>query len=118
MRKLGPVLLGVSVLLFTACPSLSTGKSSSTTASGTQKVPGGCTAVDVASSPEKLDLLTTLAANFNKSKSAKVNGSCAFVRIQRVASGAGEQLLVNGWQSSDTALAQPVTLSPAARGGG
>src|SRR4051812_4101079 len=108
------VFVALGVLLTAACPSIGTSGSSSDTSSGTQKVPGGCTAVDVASSPEKLDLLTTLAGNFNKSKSAKVGGTCAFVRVQRVASGAGEQLLVNGWQSSDTQLPQPVIWSPAA----
>ena len=112
MRRLATILLAVGAVLSAGC--LSTSKSGSTTASGNQKVPGGCTGVDVASSPEKLDLLTTLATNFNKSKSAKVNGTCAFVRIQKVSSGQGEQLLADGWPDSETTVPQPVIWSPAA----
>ncbi|MDQ1395837.1 MAG: Ca-activated chloride channel, partial [Acidimicrobiaceae bacterium] len=89
----------------------------STKSSGGQSggtVPSGCTGVDVASSPEKFDLLSTLAGTFNKSKDAKVNGTCAFLRINKVSSGTAEQFLANGWQESDTSVPKPVIWTPAA----
>lgn len=41
--------------------------------------PGDCLVVDLAVSPEKLDLLTDLARTFNGS-GAEVDGECVFVR--------------------------------------
>ena len=111
--RLGLVLVAAA-LLASAC--VSTAKKSSASGGSTattQKVPGGCTAVDVASSPEKLDLLTTLAGDFNASKAAKVAGTCGFVRVSKVSSGAGEQFLVDGWSDADTAVPKPVIWSPA-----
>jgi Ca-activated chloride channel family protein len=113
VRRAVLAVIAIAALASSAC--LSTSKSTSTNAAtGSEKVPGGCTAVDVASSPEKFDLLTSLAATFNKSNAAKVNGTCAFVRIQKVASGGGEQLLADGWPDSETTVPKPVIWSPAA----
>jgi Ca-activated chloride channel family protein len=107
-------LLCVAVLL-PACVSKKTSSSSSgADVKAGDKVPNGCVAVDVASSPEKLDLLTSLATSFNKSKSAKVAGTCGYVRVEKVSSGAGEQWLADGWRSSDTDLPKPVIWTPAA----
>jgi len=105
-----------ALLLLGAC-----NPQSSTTSGGGgagTKVPKGCTAVDVASSPEKLDLLNLLAGRFNGSGAAKVGGACAFVRINKVSSGAAEQYLADGWPDSDTAVPKPVIWSPAAAGWG
>ena len=81
--------------------------------SGTDDVPSGCAAVDVASSPEKLELLTELAATFNDSESAQ-DGGCVVVRVQRKSSGAGATALVNGWTDEATDGPKPVIWSPAA----
>ena len=76
--------------------------------------PGDCTAVDVAASPEKLQLLTDLAESFNGSDDADLDGGdCAFVRIQRKSSGLAEQLLASGWDESAEGP-RPVIWSPAA----
>jgi len=49
--------------------------------------PKGCTTVQVTVSPEKLDLMTGLAASFNKTKAAKqgADGGCAFAKVRRLA---------------------------------
>jgi Ca-activated chloride channel family protein len=80
---------------------------------GTGDVPKGCSAVDVASSPEKVELLTQLAASFNTSKDAK-EGGCVVVRVQRKSSGAGATALVNGWTDEEAEGPKPVIWSPAA----
>ena len=99
-RVVAIVLLG---LLAAGC----TSKSTSATA------PKGCTTVPVASSPEKVDLLTKLAQQFNSSPAAKANG-CAFVQIRNTSSGAAADLLSNGWPDEATNGARPVIWSPAA----
>ncbi|HEV7887775.1 MAG TPA: extracellular solute-binding protein, partial [Acidimicrobiales bacterium] len=70
---------------------------------------GNCTVVDVASSPEKVMLLTELAATFNKTKP---NGRCVDVRVARKSSGAAAQLLSDGWPDGNGP--KPVVWSPAA----
>jgi Ca-activated chloride channel family protein len=75
--------------------------------------PGDCVVVDVASSPEKLDLLGDLAESFNRSDAATIGDDCVFVRIQNKSSGAAEQLLANGWDESVEGP-RPVIWSPAA----
>lgn len=83
-------------------------------ASQGDSVPKGCAVVDMAVSPEKLDLLTDLAKRFNSSKAAKVDGTCMFVRVKRTSSGAGAQLLAQGWPDEDVNGPKPVVWSPAA----
>jgi Ca-activated chloride channel family protein len=114
-RWLG-VIVAAAGLLASACVSVNTSSNSSTGSGGTTaaKVPGGCVAVDVASSPEKFDLLTKLAGDFNKSKAAKAGGTCGFVRVAKVSSGAGEQQLADGWPDSETDVPKPVIWTPAA----
>jgi Ca-activated chloride channel family protein len=75
--------------------------------------PGDCVVVDVASSPEKIELLTDLAERFNASDEAAVGEDCVFVRVQRKSSGAAEQLLAGGWDESIEGP-RPVVWSPAA----
>jgi Ca-activated chloride channel family protein len=75
--------------------------------------PGDCLVVDVASSPEKIELLTDLAHSFNESDQAKLGDDCVFVRVQRKSSGAAEQLLAQGWDEGVEGP-RPVIWSPAA----
>jgi Ca-activated chloride channel family protein len=69
-----------------------------------------CATVEVASSPEKFELLTKLAAEFNKS--GKTPGGCANVHVSKKSSGAGATALVDGWQDNDTNGPQPVIWTP------
>jgi len=79
---------------------------------GAQAAPKGCTTVDVASSPEKFELLTDLAKTFNSSKDAKTGG-CTFVRILKKSSGEAMALLTDGWPDETTNGPKPVVWSPA-----
>jgi Ca-activated chloride channel family protein len=74
--------------------------------------PGDCVVVDMAISPEKIDLMTELARDFNESD-AEVDGDCVFVRPQRKASGAAAQALARGWDEAVDGP-PPVVWSPAA----
>src|SRR2546423_105790 len=76
----------------------------------------GCPAAEVASSPEKIGLVTNLADGFNGSKEAKTaaNGGCGRLHVDNVSSGAAEQQLADGWPTSETTVAQPVIWTPAA----
>lgn len=90
--------------------------------SGGTTVPGGvdltdCIVVDAAVSSEKITLLQELAADFNASDPT-VGDQCAGVRIQRKASGAAAQLLVDGWPDETANGPQPEIWSPAASGWG
>ena len=76
--------------------------------------PGDCIVVDMASSPEKITLMTELAKEFNGSDQAKVGDKCVFVRPRSKASGAGAALLSAGWPEPDANGPQPVIWSPAA----
>jgi Ca-activated chloride channel family protein len=75
---------------------------------------GGCTTVDIASSPEKLTLLTDLAKRFEDSDEAEVDGKCVRVKVQKVSSGAGATLLAAGWPKPKANGPRPVIWSPAA----
>ena len=81
---------------------------------GGTDIPSGCAAVDMAVSPEKFDLLTELAEEFNGSDAAKDAKPCAFVRVNRVSSGVGATLLAEGWTDPGRDGPRPVIWSPAA----
>ena len=83
-------------------------------AGGLEDVPSGCTAVDTAVSPEKVELLTRLASDFNRSDAARDDGRCAFVRIQRKSSGTAATVLAAGWRDQEAEGPQPTIWSPAA----
>lgn len=85
---------------------------------GLEDVPAGCTAVDAAVSPEKVELLTALAATFNQSDAARAGGRCTFVRIQRKSSGVGATALAAGWQNEAVDGPRPTIWSPAAKSWG
>ena len=80
---------------------------------GGADVPSGCAAVDMAVSPEKFDLLTELAEEFNASDAAKDAKPCAFVRVNKVSSGVGLTLLSEGWTDPGRDGPRPVIWSPA-----
>jgi Ca-activated chloride channel family protein len=68
----------------------------------------------MAVSPEKFDLLTKLAEDFNKTDEAKKAKPCAFVRVTKTSSGVGATLLTNGWPDPGSDGPRPVIWSPAA----
>ncbi|HEX2063255.1 MAG TPA: substrate-binding domain-containing protein, partial [Acidimicrobiales bacterium] len=76
--------------------------------------PEGCAVVDVATSPEKFELLTRLANRFNDSDEARADGGCAFVRVQRKSSGGAAAVLADGWPDEEAEGPRPVIWSPAA----
>ena len=111
MRRARPVLVLVALALVApAC----TFTSKQASQPGTQSVPKGCTGVDVATSPEKFDLLTDLARRFNAAKEAREGQGCAFVRVQKVSSGTAMQQLADGWTDPTSMGPQPAVWSPAA----
>ena len=75
--------------------------------------PGNCIVVDMASSPEKIDLMTALAKAFNGTSQAKLGSDCIFVRPQQKSSGGAAQLLYTNWDET-TNGPRPVVWSPAA----
>jgi len=75
--------------------------------------PGNCIVVDVATSPEKGDLMLSLAKSFDGSDQAKLGKDCIFVRPQNKSSGAAAQLLYTNWNEA-TDGPRPVVWSPAA----
>ena len=83
---------------------------------GDGQADNGCKPVTVASSPEKLELLTALANEFNRSDAAATaaGNECVQVRVARKSSGAAADLLVQGWPENEANGPQPVIWSPAA----
>ena len=101
----------VVALAATAC-SISSNDSDSGDGSGLDD-PGDCIPVDMAVSPEKVDLLTGLANTFNGSADANVDGDCIFVRVQKKSSGEGANLVAADWPDPDVNGPRPVIWSPA-----
>jgi Ca-activated chloride channel family protein len=75
--------------------------------------PGDCIVADLSVSPEKVDLLTQLADDFNESPAARVGDECAFARVQAKSSGGAAQLLTTGWDE-EVDGPRPVIWSPSA----
>jgi Ca-activated chloride channel homolog len=73
-----------------------------------------CITVDMASSPEKIDLLTDLAKRFNDSDRASVGDQCIAVRVTKKSSGEAASLLVDDWPDRKANGPRPVIWSPAA----
>jgi Ca-activated chloride channel family protein len=107
MKRWGVALLACVVLAVTAC-STSKGSTDNATDLGN---PGNCMQIDMAVSPEKIDLLTSLAQTFNRTRT-KVGDRCVFVSPKSKASGGAMQALASGWDE-DTEGPQPVVWSPA-----
>jgi Ca-activated chloride channel family protein len=84
---------------------------------GTGVQPAGaqsCITVDIASSPEKLELLTDLGKRFEQSDQAEVRGRCVRIKVTKVSSGAGASLLAADWPKPKANGPRPVIWSPAA----
>jgi len=71
----------------------------------------GCVRVDVAVSPEKIDLLGRLADDFERT-GPTVGGTCIDVQVQKVSSGVAATALADGWDTA-TDGPRPVIWSPA-----
>src|SRR5688572_13974941 len=112
--RLATVLVSAG-LLASACVRVGTGGDDDGGGSDLAN-PGDCAAVDVAVSPEKLELLGELANRFNEADDDR--DDCAFVRIQRRSSGSGADLLARGWPDAEANAPKPVIWSPAARSWG
>jgi Ca-activated chloride channel family protein len=114
MRRVGLKWMGALVVGVFAATACSGDDDAGGDGEAALEDPGDCVTVDVASSPEKLELLGDLAESFNESDAARLaNDDCAFVRVQNKSSGAAEQLLANGWDESVEGP-RPVIWSPAA----
>jgi Ca-activated chloride channel family protein len=115
VRTRSALLALVVALVVTACVPGSGG--------GGQKdgdAPARCTTVQVTVSPEKVDLMTGLAADFNKTTDAKeaAEGSCAFVKVRRLSSGEGANALAGSWADEEAFGPKPTIWSPAGKGWG
>jgi len=108
-RIIGLSLVAGLICIAAACSTTSS-SGGSNQAAGVGN-PGNCLVVNVSMSTEKIDLLTSLAQAFNKSK-AKVGDRCVFVDPKPKASGAGADALAAGW-NPDTDGPQPTIWSPA-----
>lgn len=75
--------------------------------------PGDCEVIDAAVSSEKIALFQDLAALFNDSKAAQVDGACVFVRPYNKASGGAATLLSQGWPDEASNGPRPEVWSPA-----
>jgi len=102
--------LAIAMVLATMLAACSTSPSSSDSASDVG-TPGNCLVVNLSMSTEKIDLLTSLAQAFNKTKT-QVNGTCVFINPKAKASGASTQALSAGW-NEDTDGPSPVIWTPA-----
>lgn len=111
----GAVVIAVIVVaaLAQTCSSSDDSRGGGNAGGNLEQVPSGCTAVDAASSPEKVELLTKLAATFNTSPAAREDG-CVFVRVQRKSSGVAANALAAGWRDPEVDGPQPTIWSPAA----
>ncbi|HTO01022.1 MAG TPA: extracellular solute-binding protein [Microthrixaceae bacterium] len=102
---IGSLALVVATTVVVACGGGSTGE-------GADSRRDNCTTVDVAVSPEKIDLLTDLAATFNDSDRAKTDNGCIFVDVRTKSSGVATTALAAGWDTSVDGP-EPVIWSPA-----
>jgi Ca-activated chloride channel homolog len=105
--------LGMAVLVALAVVAAACATTTSTTDEAGSELgnPGDCLVVDMAVSPEKIDLLTNLAQAFNKGK-AEVAGRCIFINPKSKASGGAMQALADGWDE-EAEGPRPVVWSPA-----
>ncbi len=112
------ILAGLLVFaMFTACSSGGDGDDGAGEGAIDVGDPGDCTVIDMAVSPEKIELITDLARQFNGSEQAREGDDCWFAQPLRKASGGAMQLLAAGW-GEDPAIAEaegppPVVWSPA-----
>ncbi len=98
----------VAAVCLTAACSFSTSSSDGSADLGD---PGDCITVDLAVSPEKIQLMIEMAEDFN-GQELEVDGTCIFARPQSKASGLGAQLLASTWDEEADGP-RPVIWSPA-----
>jgi Ca-activated chloride channel homolog len=79
---------------------------------GDESTSDACAAVDIAVSPEKIELLSDLAQTFNQSDRARFDGTCVEVIPYSKSSGLGASLLIDGWDE-EAEGPKPVIWSPA-----
>ncbi len=92
------MLLSVAALLAAAC---SIGEDTDTASENTADPRReDCVTVDTAVSSEKIELLTELAASFNDSDEALIDGECVFVDVRSKSSGAATTALAEGWDEA------------------
>jgi Ca-activated chloride channel family protein len=108
MRRAAPALLVFATLIAVAC-STSNPTTQSSTDLGDR---GDCLVIDMAVSPEKIDLLTNVAQAFNRTRT-RVGDRCIFVDPKSKASGGAMQALADGWDEKAEAAPTPVVWSPA-----
>jgi Ca-activated chloride channel homolog len=108
LGKLAPLVVALAMVVGVACSSEGTTGRSQLDELGS---PGDCIVVDMAVSPEKIDLLTSLAQTFNQSQT-EVGGRCIFANPKSKASGGAMQALAEGWDEA-TEGPRPVVWSPA-----
>jgi Ca-activated chloride channel family protein len=101
VRRPTGLLVVLALIVLAACSS----------SGGGNQARGGCAAVNMASSPEKFELLTRLATKFNDSSEGKQTG-CT-VKVQNKSSGAAADLLAGGWPDDPANGPKPVIWSPA-----
>jgi Ca-activated chloride channel homolog len=94
-RGIGMALFACVLLAVAAC-SASDNTNDDATDLGN---PGNCLQIDMAVSPEKIDLLTSLAQSFNRTRT-RVGEECIFVSPKSKASGGAMQALAAGWDEN------------------
>ena len=110
MRRLALLLV---LALLAACSGLPNDEAPDGDDGGALGDPGDCDVIDVAVSSEKIALLQDLAASFNDSDDAEVDGRCVFVRPYNKASGGAATALANGWTNEEAEGPRPEAWSPA-----
>ena len=108
--RIALTLVLAGAMLAAAC---SDGSDSPEGAEGDDPRREDCITVDTAVSSEKIELLTELAATFNDSDEAVVDGECVFVDVRSKASGSATTALAEGWDE-ELDGPRPVIWSPAA----
>jgi Ca-activated chloride channel family protein len=104
-RQVGGLLLTIA---------LAAGATAGAIATATPAAAAGCVRVDIASSPEKLVLLTNLGKRFERSDRSDIGGRCTEIRVARQSSGGAATLLANDWPKPKVNGPKPVIWSPAA----
>lgn len=110
--RITAALLLIGSILASACSSGSDDPFANGGATGNTGIDPECTVVDAAVSSEKIDLLTRLADDFNRS-GAEVDGTCVGVRVRSKASGGAATALARGWDDQTDGGPPPVIWSPA-----
>ncbi len=109
-RVIGVAAASIAMaLLAAACSSGDEGAGSDTTLDARREK---CITVDTAVSSEKIDVLTALAATFNDSDEATLDGECIYVDVRSKASGSATAALADGWDEAVEGP-RPVIWSPA-----